>query len=68
MSEPVRHCIECDYCRERRTKFGGVYLWCRELKREVVEDDYCSFGGDIPPEYEDEDRAYEMQKEKRLEE
>lgn len=60
--ELKRICEECRECRDR-----GSYLWCRLLKMEVVEDDYCSFGGDIPPQYEDEDMAYEIAKEKRLE-
>ena len=60
--EVERVCAECRECRDR-----GVYLWCRLLKMEVVEDDYCSFGGDLQPEYEDEDKAYEQAKEKRLE-
>ena len=44
----------CDHCRECRDK--GAYLWCRLLKFEVMEDDYCSFGGDISEEDPWDDR------------
>ena len=60
--EVKRTCDHCKHCRDR-----GGYYWCRQFKIEVFEDDYCSFGGDLQPEHDDEDKAYEQAKEKRLE-
>ena len=54
--EVKRVCVECRECRDR-----GVYLWCRLLKMEVAEDDYCSFGGDLPEE-DNQDELYERKK------
>lgn len=62
MKIEVRTCDQCRECRDR-----GAYMWCRLLKLEVVEDDYCSFGGDIPEEDEWRDESYEILKERKLE-
>lgn len=49
--EVKRTCDHCKHCRDR-----GGYYWCRQFKIEVFEDDYCSFGADIPEEDEWDDR------------
>lgn len=59
-----RHCINCGYCRYNRK---SDYYWCVDRSEndrfEVNPDaDGCTFGKDIPPEYEDEDKAYERKK------
>lgn len=63
-----RNCIDCGYCKHNRKH---DYYWCvqfttREDHWDVSPtEDGCTFGKDIEPEYEDEDKAYERYKENR---
>lgn len=61
----IRYCENCKYCKEIKRKHF-TYLECKQFNIEVVEDDYCSFGADIP-ETDNEDMAYEYYKEENLE-
>ena len=59
-----RNCIDCGYCRYNK-KFD--YYWCVDRSQDSKFDvdpyqDGCTFGKDIEPEYEDEDKAYERKK------
>lgn len=60
-----RHCIDCGYCRYNK-RFD--YYWCVQFTTNEEHWDVnptmdgCTFGKDIEPEYEDEDKAYERKK------
>lgn len=62
----VRYCENCKYCRTKKGHYNNTWLECKQFGIEVVEDDYCSFGADIP-ETDNEDKAYEYYKEALLE-
>ena len=61
----IRYCADCKYCKQVKAYYN-TWLECRQFNIEVAEDDYCSFGADIP-ETDNEDMAYEYYKEARLE-
>ena len=66
--EIIAELVRCKDCKFSKAYYHGpesnlgmfTYL-CQGLY-DMNADDYCSFGGDIPPEYEDEDGAYERKK------
>lgn len=46
--EVKRTCENCRFCQIVRKVNGITWMECRQFRIEVVEDDYCSFGDDIP--------------------
>ena len=61
----IRYCENCKYCKEIKRKHF-TYLECTQFNIEVVEDDYCSFGGDLPEEDPWRDEPYELKKDERI--
>ena len=57
----VRLCKDCRYCHYKDK--DDCYICHYFAGMQVCEDDFCSFGGDIKPEYGDEDGEYERHRE-----
>jgi len=60
-----RHCKDCGFCRYRK-KFD--YFYCLDRSDMEIfcvdpDEDGCTFGKDIGPDWEDEDRIYEQHRE-----